>query len=221
VTHAADAVFDPLVAAILRGEIAPGAALPSERTLVGRFGVSRMVVRQAVHRLEELGLVRTRPGGATIVLDPGEANDLRVLGLLYAVSGRRDPTILRDVREKQFLQGLALIDIAARRARPEALEAIRDDVESWAREPDPRASFDRFEERFWRALAVAGGNRIARLEIAWWYRLLSEHPAIRYAPTTPTPLLVGFYRELARKLAEGEAAVAYYHQVVSSLLSST
>lgn len=43
--------------AILDGELVPGRSLPSERSLAGRFGVSRTVVRAALSGLEAEGLV--------------------------------------------------------------------------------------------------------------------------------------------------------------------
>jgi GntR family transcriptional regulator, transcriptional repressor for pyruvate dehydrogenase complex len=221
VAHAATAVFERLATAIARGEHVAGSALPSERTLSADLGVSRATIRQAVHRLADLGLVQLKPGGATIVLDPRDATDLRVIGLLYQLGERRDPQLLRDVREKQFLQGFALIDVAARRARPEQLDQIRDDIEAWALGDDPRAAFDAMEEAFWSALARVGGNRIYILEIGWWYRMLREHPSLRYVPTTPIELLVAFYREVARRLCEGDHAARYYHEVVSSLLATS
>ncbi|MFC7547884.1 GntR family transcriptional regulator [Plantactinospora sp. GCM10030261] len=58
----------------LRAEIGstlrPHDPLPSERELVGRFGVSRATVRQAVGRLEDEGLVYRAQGAGTFVADP-------------------------------------------------------------------------------------------------------------------------------------------------------
>jgi GntR family transcriptional repressor for pyruvate dehydrogenase complex len=47
--------------------IAPGTRLPSERELAQIFGVSRLSVREAVHRLEALDLVVVRRGAGTFV----------------------------------------------------------------------------------------------------------------------------------------------------------
>jgi GntR family transcriptional regulator, transcriptional repressor for pyruvate dehydrogenase complex len=47
--------------------ISPGTRLPSERELAQTFGVSRLSVREAVHRLEALDLVVVRRGAGTFV----------------------------------------------------------------------------------------------------------------------------------------------------------
>lgn len=211
--HASDDVFDRLASAIFRGTYE--GALPSERTLSASLGVSRATIRQAIHKLADLGLVEVRQGGATIVRSPDAATDVRVIGLLYRLRGP-DAELLRTVREKQFMQGFALVDIAARRARPEELEDVRGIVEAWASGGEPLAAFDAFEESFWRSLARAGRNRIYVLELSWWYQLLREHPGLRLSPDAA---VVPFYRELARRLADGDHAARYYHDVVTFLFA--
>jgi GntR family transcriptional repressor for pyruvate dehydrogenase complex len=47
--------------------IGPGTRLPSERELAQIFGVSRLSVREAVHRLEALDLIVVRRGAGTFV----------------------------------------------------------------------------------------------------------------------------------------------------------
>lgn len=49
--------------------LAPGAAAPSERELVARFGVARMTVRQAIEALVHEGLLERSPGRGTFVAD--------------------------------------------------------------------------------------------------------------------------------------------------------
>jgi len=48
----------------------PGSAAPSERDLVGRFGVARMTVRQALDALVAEGLLERVPGRGTFVAQP-------------------------------------------------------------------------------------------------------------------------------------------------------
>jgi GntR family galactonate operon transcriptional repressor len=61
------AVVHDLVTEIVKGDIAPGDALPTEERLAQHFGVSRTVIRESVKRLEEKGLITVTPGRGTIV----------------------------------------------------------------------------------------------------------------------------------------------------------
>ena len=56
-----------LLGSIVRGEISPGNALPSEDDLASQFDVSRPVVRKAVKELAALGLDESRQGRSTRV----------------------------------------------------------------------------------------------------------------------------------------------------------
>ena len=219
--HAADAIFEQLAAAILTGELAAGAPLPPERILGEQFDVSRMVLRQAVHRLADVGLVRVRQGGATLVLDPGEAGDIRLIGLYYALDpgGERARVIRRDAIEKQSLQGLSLIDVCARRGTHEEKESIRALTSAFDEAAATEADFVAFEETFWRAVSRAGKNRIFEMEVVWWYDTLADaRPSAESVP--PISARITFYRELARCLVEGKGATQYYLAVTTPRLDA-
>ncbi|HYT84482.1 MAG TPA: GntR family transcriptional regulator [Gemmatimonadales bacterium] len=62
----ADELYDHLREAIVRGELAPNERV-IEEAVAARARVSRTPVREALHRLEVDGLVRTSPRGTTVV----------------------------------------------------------------------------------------------------------------------------------------------------------
>lgn len=219
--HAADTIFEQLAAAILRGEFEVGAPLPAERLLGEEFGVSRIVVRQAVHRLADVGLVAVRQGGATTVRDPAEAGDIRLIGLYYSLApgGKVAREIRRDTIEKQFLQGLSLVDVCARRAGARDKKKIHDLALAIDENAATEKSFAAFEEAFWRAVARAGGNRIFEMEVAWWYGALADaRPTIEASASLKDR--IAFYRELARRLVGGDHPTQYYLAVVSPQLEA-
>lgn len=220
--HAADPIFEQLASAILRGELAPGAPLPPERVLGEQFGVSRIVLRQAVHRLAEMQLVRVRQGGSTVVLDPAEAGDIRLIGLYYSLDpgGEAARTIRRDAIEKQFLQGFALVDVCARRGADDAKAHILELTRAFDETRATEATFAAFEETFWRAVARAGHNRIFGMETTWWYDTLADARPSVVDDAPPLAVRVAFYRELAQRLVAGTGAAQYYHAVTSPQLDA-
>ncbi|MDB4940954.1 MAG: GntR family transcriptional regulator [Labilithrix sp.] len=218
--HAADPIFEALASAILTGELAPGSPLPPERVLGEEFGVSRIVLRHAVHRLADVGLVRVRQGGASIVQDPASAGDIRLIGLYYMLDpgGEAAQRIRRDALEKQSLQGLALVDVCARRGTQEERAALHALALAVDDEAVSEASFRDFEETFWRAAARAGKNRIFEMEVVWWYGTLG-HARPEGAPA-PLAARLAFYRELGRRIAAGDAPTQYYLAVVAPQLDA-
>jgi GntR family transcriptional repressor for pyruvate dehydrogenase complex len=92
------------------GRLAPGARLPSERELAQVFGVSRLAVREAAHRLEARGLVVVRRGaGSFVAAEIAAADGLEAL----VPAGTVDLDELADVR---MLLEPPCADWAARRA---------------------------------------------------------------------------------------------------------
>ena len=218
---ASDAVFDQLAGAILRGDLPASSSLPPERVFAARYGVSRIIVRQAVHRLADMGLVRVRQGGATTVLDPEAATDLRVLALLYRLAPGESSLVDRnDMIEKQYLQGLSMVSVAARRASDEARRRIARLVEAYAHGDQKHAPVEELEEQFWRALARAGGNRIFVIEVAWWYEVLRERPLPKRVASLARKTRVAFYVELARRLVARERPVEFYLEVMGPILEA-
>jgi DNA-binding FadR family transcriptional regulator len=69
-------VADQLGASIVRGDIVPGAALPSEMQICQMLDVSRTVVREAIRTLTGKGLVESRAKSGTRVRPPEQWNQL-------------------------------------------------------------------------------------------------------------------------------------------------
>lgn len=84
----ADRVTEQLRAAIVAGQLLPGERL-AEATLASRLGVSRSPVREALARLEAMGLVRSSTNYSAYVWEPNEADvdeiiSLRMMMEIYA-----------------------------------------------------------------------------------------------------------------------------------------
>lgn len=65
-------LVETLAGRIRSGQIAPGDRLPTESALMDEQGVSRTVVREALSQLQASGLVETRHGVGTFVLEGAE-----------------------------------------------------------------------------------------------------------------------------------------------------
>jgi GntR family transcriptional repressor for pyruvate dehydrogenase complex len=219
--HSGDVVFDHLAGAILRGDLPAQSSLPPERVFAERYGVSRIIVRQAVHRLADMGLVRVRQGGATTVLDPEEATDLRVLALFYRLAPGESSAVSRnDMIEKQYLQGLSMVSVASRRAGDEALRRLGRLVDAYAKGDQKHAPVEEFEEQYWRALVKAGGNRIFVIEVGWWYDVLRERPLPERVTSLPRKTRLAFYVELTRRLQARERPVEFYLETMGPILDA-
>lgn len=118
-----DLVFGQLRDAIVSGTYRTDDALPGERELAAAFEVNRHAVREALRRLQQLGLVRISQGGATRVLDWRVHAGLD-LALSLVRSGDVLPvaTLVRDMMDMR-----ACIGVDAARCAPGAPTTWRDD----------------------------------------------------------------------------------------------
>ena len=69
--RAADAVVATIEQDIVSGVLTNDSPLPPERDLMGRFGISRTVVREAIATLTTRGLLESKPRHRPIVRKPG------------------------------------------------------------------------------------------------------------------------------------------------------
>lgn len=67
-------IADAFAQKIERGELTPGARLPSEIKLADDYGVARLTARRAVRELVARGLVKTLPGKGTFVVERQEGD---------------------------------------------------------------------------------------------------------------------------------------------------
>lgn len=216
---AADRVLEELAREIFAGRPGPGEALASERALAESLGASRVLVRQATHRLADLGLVEVRQGAATRVRDFRTQLDMRLVELIYRLGARLPPELSRAVIQRQYVNGLSLLELAVTLGEPEARRALALEIAAEAPKVRSLRAHDALERRFWLGVARVGGNPISEAELRWWYALVAERmPRPAQVLDTPLPLRVGFLVELSSRLGDGRDALAYYSAVVRPLL---
>jgi GntR family transcriptional repressor for pyruvate dehydrogenase complex len=81
-----------------RGELQPGARLPSEPELAEKLKISRNVLREAIKRLESIGLLSVRRGLGTFVGDGGTLSTTTKLVRSAMAFSPRDVTKVAELR---------------------------------------------------------------------------------------------------------------------------
>ena len=88
-------VLETLRDEILTGQYRPGERLPSERELAARFQTSRGAVREALKKLEQLGVAAIHKGGVRVVAI--EEATLEVLGPLLDLQDVPDAVLADQI----------------------------------------------------------------------------------------------------------------------------
>jgi DNA-binding GntR family transcriptional regulator len=186
---AADRVYEAIYAAVIDHRLAPGARLREEE-LAQAFDVSRTLVRQALHRLAQDGVVRLRPNRGAQVPEPTREEGTHVFDA-------------RRVVECEVMRRLAGRLDAAQRS---ALRRIVDAEERATAAGDHRDAI-RLSGEFHLALARASGNPLFVRMIEELLPTTSLLMALYKAPGEPM-CVAHDHRALLDTLQDATAAAA-------------
>lgn len=139
---------------ILAGDIEPGQKLPAESSLVGEFGVSRTVVREAISRLQAAGLVETFQGRGSFVLALPETTQFSVQA--SQIRSHRD---IVDMIELRLGLEVEAAGLAAARRTEHQLKAIERALLEYKRIGENPNKGVEADYTFHVKVAAASGNR--------------------------------------------------------------
>jgi GntR family transcriptional repressor for pyruvate dehydrogenase complex len=204
-TSLPDQVFEQLIAEILSGHYKPGRTLPSERMLTSVFGVNRHVVREALGRLEQLGLVKVVQGGGTTVLDFRHTAGLDLLGVVADHVDAFDGALAlsRSALEMRAGTGVDIARLCAERAD----EDVRTDLTELAdrlAETQTGPNLLALDQRFWQRMLDGADNLAYQLAFNSLIRGVQAIPALSVA-WIEQELRAGDYRRpIAAAISAGD-----------------
>lgn len=210
-------VFEQIRERILEGVLRPGERLPAERVLADKLGVNRQAVREGLNRLEQVGLVRTRQGGATRVLDFRRTAGLELLAGLIVTRRGIDSALVRSVLEMRRELGGSVAKLCAQRHSAEI------DVKLGAAVVELRAAAGDLPRqqaialRFWQHVVDGSGNLAYRLAFNSLEAAYGEVMSHLTQVMADEVSAVGDYERLAAAIARGDEddAVACANSIVA------
>jgi GntR family transcriptional repressor for pyruvate dehydrogenase complex len=144
-------------AAILAGQFRAGDHLGSENELAASLGVSRLPVREAVGRLQALGLVEVKTGaGGGVRVAAGKPDHIAQMLVIQLVLDGLDA---EQVLVAQRIVEVAAVGMAARSARAEDIDGMERALVEAARLCEHPDAFTAASMRFHAAVGEASGNR--------------------------------------------------------------
>lgn len=149
--HLTDELASQLEAEIISGKRKPGERLPTEQQMAKSSGVSRAVVREAISRLKQDGLIETRQGLGAFVSRSGQSSAFRI----GPDVSRKELALIFQLRTTLEVEaaGLAAELRSARQLKSmsEALADMAHAIERGDEGSEPDAAFHH-------AIAEASGN---------------------------------------------------------------
>lgn len=143
---------------IHQGELRPGDRLPPERDLAKQLGISRPTLRSGIRTLSAVGVLKSKQGAGTFVVEASvspalDSNPLRLLASLHGFSSA-------EMFEARLLLEMAIAGLAAERATSDHLASLAEELAEMFATLDEPEEYLVHDMRFHQTIAGASGNRI-------------------------------------------------------------
>ena len=143
---------------IQRGELRHSDRLPPERDLARSLGVSRPTLRAGIRSLVALGVLQSRQGAGTFVVEAGESptldsSPLRMMAALHNFTSD-------EMFEARLALEMSIAGLAAIRATSEQMAQMAEEVAGMYASLDEPEQYLVHDMRFHQTIAAASGNRI-------------------------------------------------------------
>jgi GntR family transcriptional regulator, transcriptional repressor for pyruvate dehydrogenase complex len=138
------------------GRLRPGHRLPPERELARKMGVSRPSLRSGLRTLQAMGIVTSRRGAGTFIVEGPPHLGKAPLEFLAALHG----FTLDQMYEARRLLEVGAAGLAAQRAAGEQLATMADEITGMFASLDEPKTFLRHDLGFHRAVAAGSANPI-------------------------------------------------------------
>jgi GntR family transcriptional repressor for pyruvate dehydrogenase complex len=147
-------VADEIQRAIVGGRLQPGTMLPPERELAEQVGVSRTVVREAVHILVTKGLLEARQGVGTVVRPLNAAGVAEALEILLQACS----ITLDDLHHVRLILEVEIAGLAAEQSSPGDVARLEEIVQAMQGAAHDAQTYGAADAEFHQALAQIAGN---------------------------------------------------------------
>jgi len=141
---------------IQSGNLKHGDRLPPERELSDIFGVSRHSVREAVRRLEQKGMLKSRAGSGTFVV----LEDARPLSEFLAVAVHQEKSKISEVFQFRRMIEPQIARLAAMNTAPSDIRHLERILQDQMQSLDDPVRAGTYDQAFHVALARATGNSV-------------------------------------------------------------
>ncbi|HEY5584166.1 MAG TPA: FadR/GntR family transcriptional regulator [Ruminiclostridium sp.] len=155
-TRISDEVFEQMKQNIIHGQWSPGIKIPGELDLVKSFGVSRVSVRAAIHRLVGMGILSIKRGEGTFVSEvlPRDYFNTLLPALLI------DGASMFEILEFRSMVEIESAKLASRRADEYDVESMSEIIKKMEVSQGDIKKFAAEDLDFHSALAIATHNTV-------------------------------------------------------------
>lgn len=183
-----------IIKSIWNNYFPPGSALPAERELAERIGVTRTTLREVLQRLSRDGWLTIQHGKPTLVNDVWETSGLNILEVLINLDSTLSPILIANVLSARTNLATIYVPRAFKIAPTESLALFKD----YDKLPDEAKAYVEFDYAIFRNLTFVSKNPIYGLVLNSLKGLYTRVGMVYFSLPEARALAVDFYAELAK-----------------------
>lgn len=205
----AQEIAEAMARQIVRGDLVPGERLPAERELAVQYGATRNVIREALKRLESVGLLQSRRGSGAYVQKLEFTGAIELFDLLLTdEDGNLDVPFLRDTLEFRGYVIRLIVRLAAARCTEEELVEGRRLLEVRSGFLDNRERYTELTRELFNCVASATHNVVCILMFRTVERVSMRLGTLIDLPTLGTEQSQDVFRRLFDAFERHDSAMA-------------
>ena len=188
---------------INNGELSPGDRLPPERDLAKLLGVSRPTLRAGIRSLSTVGILKSKQGAGTFVLNADESSslDTSTMRSLSAMNGFPKA----EIYEAWIALSVTVAELAAETATAEQIAVLAGEIDGLNASLSDREQYAIHEIQFLRSIEAASNNRILTSLTKMVANLLSDTQSKPANPATDLKRSAERLRNIYRAVCERES----------------
>ena len=193
-----EAIATQITDSILKGKLAPGDKLPPERELALVMNVNRNTLREALRKLEILGLLNIRQGDGIYIKDYKECGNLELLKIILSAGGTLSPVILRGILQIRRIVIPEMSALAAQNRSINDVEKIKSIIDN--------KSMDLGEKdlEIHRTIASAGGNLFYSFLLNFFNDTFIDYSHLYFSSQENREKSIRFHKQIYTALKKGD-----------------
>ncbi len=209
-----DEILVQLTELILDGVYKPGEKLPTERELAVRFGVNRASLREALRRMEVMGMVYIRQGGGIYVQDYAAHAGIEFISFLVQNGIDLNKDLILDMAEMRIQVGNMMLRMAAKNMTEESAAALQKAFDDIVGAVPAQRQNGELDFAFYYEVAKAAKNRIFIFLMNTIRDVMSKVIGVYFEVADNPKTSVALYRDLLGALQnrDGDKAMEIFER---------
>jgi GntR family transcriptional repressor for pyruvate dehydrogenase complex len=196
-----DEVASQIINRIISGALIPGEKLPPEREVSEKMNVNRHTLREALRKLESLGLLSVRQGDGIYIKDYRDSGNLELLKhILYQKKDKTSGT-LKDILEIRRIISPEMAEKAAQNRTEEDIAAIQKILSS-------DKSVIEKDLAIHQAIARAGNNILYIFMLNFFNDIFKDFGQLYFSIEENKKVTNKFHNDISKAVISGDAKSA-------------